>query len=93
MLDTLKVSELPKHMSGVRDAVTLLIRAGYDKANTSYMLALTDLAAKGLSLDTLEMLLKTGLPHTSTQKGVIPRYDYSPQTAEVAFRLNYDLVP
>jgi hypothetical protein len=93
MPNTLRVSGLPTYMSDVKRAAGLLIAAGCDKEATSYTLTAAQFTATGLSLGALSLLLTTGLPQTSTQKGIVHSYAQSKSDGSVGLTLNYDLVP
>lgn len=92
MPNTLMVTGLPTHMSNVKQVAELLIAAGCDKEATSYTFTAAQFTATGLSPSALSLLLTTGLPHTSTQKGIVHSYAQSKIDGSVSFTLNYDLV-
>jgi hypothetical protein len=80
-------------MSDVKQAAGLLVAAGCDKEGTEYTFTAAQFAASGLSLDMLSLLLTKGMPQTSTQKGIVRSFAKSRDGGEVAFSLNYDLLP
>lgn len=93
MPNALKISGLPSYLSGVKQVAGLLLAAGYDKEATTYMLTAEQFAASGLTLSGLSLLLTTGLPQTSTQKGILHNYSKSTRDNSVSFTLNYNLEP
>ena len=87
---TVSIATLPK---SIALAARRLADLGHAKAACPYTLTAAAATAAGLGPAILRKLLTTGLPATAGHKPLLRYYGMDIQTGNLAYSLNYNLVP